>query len=199
MSAHPSVAELARNPLLLSAICLVYHFEGGRLPDDRAVLYRLCVEGLLDRWDAQKERLAAIKANAKAAKPLVDRVASAYPKAAVKRQPESKELGLSVRPVAGAKLPVAVATVTPLTLPALAEQPDVAAVLPNQPVHVIRPSQVEYGKLAAAEQRAGATWGLRELGVPEFWAKTKVQGEAVRVTVLDTGVHAEHPALAGRL
>jgi hypothetical protein len=54
VSDHPSVAELARTPLLLSAICLVYHFEGGRLPDDRAVLYRLCVEGLLDRWDAQK-------------------------------------------------------------------------------------------------------------------------------------------------
>jgi hypothetical protein len=51
---HPAVKELARTPLLLSAICLVYRFEGGKLPDDRATLYRLCVEGLLDRWDAQK-------------------------------------------------------------------------------------------------------------------------------------------------
>ena len=54
LNSHPPVMQLAGNPLLLSAICLVYHFEGGRLPDDRAVLYRLCVEGLLDRWDAQK-------------------------------------------------------------------------------------------------------------------------------------------------
>jgi hypothetical protein len=54
LTRSPPVAELARIPLLLSAICLVYHFEGGRLPDDRAVLYGLCVEGLLDRWDAQK-------------------------------------------------------------------------------------------------------------------------------------------------
>ncbi len=51
---HPAVENLARTPLLLSAICLVYRFEGGSLPDDRVALYRLCVEGLLDRWDAQK-------------------------------------------------------------------------------------------------------------------------------------------------
>jgi hypothetical protein len=51
---HPAVKDLARTPLLLSAICLVYRFEGGKLPEDRAALYRLCVEGLLDRWEAQK-------------------------------------------------------------------------------------------------------------------------------------------------
>src|SRR6516225_11473828 len=106
-----------------------------------------------------KERLAAIKAKAKTAKPLVDRLASEYLEAAVERQPESKELGLSVRPIAGAKLPVAVVTVTPATLPALAEQPDVAAILPNQPIHVIRPSRVDYGRLTTGEQKAGATWG----------------------------------------
>ena len=54
LETYQPVAELAQIPLLLSAICLIYHFEGGRLPDDRAVLYRLCVEGLLDRWDTQK-------------------------------------------------------------------------------------------------------------------------------------------------
>ncbi|WP_445633311.1 hypothetical protein NSTC745_04960 [Nostoc sp. DSM 114161] len=36
---------------MLSAICLVNYFEGGRLPEDRALLYRLCVEGLLHNWD----------------------------------------------------------------------------------------------------------------------------------------------------
>ena len=144
-----------------------------------------------------KERLAAIKANAKAAKPLVDRLASEYPTAAAKLQSDAKGLGLSVRSVAGANLPVAVVTVTAATLPALAEQPDVVAILPNQSVHVIRPSRVDYGRLASGEQKAGTTWGLRELGVPEFWKKTK--GAGVRVAVLDTGVHADHPALAGRL
>ncbi len=44
---HPYIRSLARNPLMLSAVCLVNYFEGGRLPEDRAMLYRLCVEGLL--------------------------------------------------------------------------------------------------------------------------------------------------------
>jgi hypothetical protein len=51
---HPYISDLARNPLMLSAICLVNYFEGGRLPDDRALLYRLCVEGLLHHWDKRR-------------------------------------------------------------------------------------------------------------------------------------------------
>lgn len=51
---HPYIRDLARNPLMLSAICLVNYFEGGQLPKDRAVLYRLCVEGLLHNWDQRR-------------------------------------------------------------------------------------------------------------------------------------------------
>jgi len=51
---HPYIRDLARNPLMLSAICLVNYFEGGRLPEDRALLYRLCVEGLLHNWDKRR-------------------------------------------------------------------------------------------------------------------------------------------------
>lgn len=51
---HPYIRNLARNPLMLSAICLVNYFEGGRLPNDRALLYRLCVEGLLHNWDQRR-------------------------------------------------------------------------------------------------------------------------------------------------
>lgn len=51
---HPYIRNLARNPLMLSAICLVNYFEGGRLPEDRALLYRLCVEGLLHNWDQRR-------------------------------------------------------------------------------------------------------------------------------------------------
>ncbi len=51
---HPYIRNLARNPLMLSAICLVNYFEGGELPKDRAVLYRLCVEGLLHHWDQRR-------------------------------------------------------------------------------------------------------------------------------------------------
>jgi hypothetical protein len=51
---HPYISDLARNPLMLSAICLVNYFEGGKLPTDRALLYRLCVEGLLHNWDQRR-------------------------------------------------------------------------------------------------------------------------------------------------
>ena len=33
---HPYIPNLARSPLMLSAICLVNYFEGGQLPKDRA-------------------------------------------------------------------------------------------------------------------------------------------------------------------
>ncbi|MFY9574010.1 MAG: NACHT domain-containing protein, partial [Blastocatellia bacterium] len=51
---HPHISNLARNPLMLSAICLVNYFEGGELPRDRVVLYGLCVEGLLHHWDQRR-------------------------------------------------------------------------------------------------------------------------------------------------
>ncbi|MFL6211878.1 MAG: NACHT domain-containing protein [Pyrinomonadaceae bacterium] len=51
---HPYIRDLARNPLMLSAICLVNYFEGGQLPKDRAMLYKLCVEGLLHHWDQRR-------------------------------------------------------------------------------------------------------------------------------------------------
>jgi hypothetical protein len=51
---HPYIRNLARNPLMLSAICLVNYFEGGQLAKDRAVLYKLCVEGLLHHWDQRR-------------------------------------------------------------------------------------------------------------------------------------------------
>jgi hypothetical protein len=51
---HQYIPTLARNPLMLSAICLVNYFERGELPKDRAKLYRLCVEGLLHNWDQRR-------------------------------------------------------------------------------------------------------------------------------------------------
>lgn len=51
---NPYIRNLACNPLMLSAVCLVNFFERGQLPQDRAVLYRLCVEGLLHNWDQRR-------------------------------------------------------------------------------------------------------------------------------------------------
>lgn len=51
---HGCIRDLARNPLMLSAICLVNYFERGQLPKDSAKLYELCVEGLLHHWDKRR-------------------------------------------------------------------------------------------------------------------------------------------------
>ena len=51
---HSYIESLARNPLMLSAVCLVNYFEGGELPKDRAKLYQMCVEGLLHNWDQRR-------------------------------------------------------------------------------------------------------------------------------------------------
>jgi hypothetical protein len=55
VQANPYVENLAKNPLMLSTVCLVRYFEGGQFPDDRAVLYERCVEGLLHTWDQRRK------------------------------------------------------------------------------------------------------------------------------------------------
>jgi serine protease AprX len=94
-------------------------------------------------------------------------------------------------------LPIAAVEVTPRTLPILAEMADVVAILPNQKINLIRPKEVEYKDLLRQEEGDGLTWGLRELDIPELWETTK--GAGINIAVLDTGVYAEHPALAGRV
>ncbi len=43
------VFELARNPLLLTNLCLV-HWDRGNLPKSRTRLYEECIEVLLELW-----------------------------------------------------------------------------------------------------------------------------------------------------
>ncbi len=47
---HPGVRRLATNPLLLTLLALI-HYQGTRLPNRRADLYRLCVEALAETWN----------------------------------------------------------------------------------------------------------------------------------------------------
>jgi subtilisin family serine protease len=97
----------------------------------------------------------------------------------------------------GGAMPVARVEVTPKMLPELARRPDVVAIMPNQRVRLITPKEVDYRRLDAKQRKDGVTWGLKQLGIPEVWAKSK--GKGVRVAVLDTGVHGAHPALEGRV
>lgn len=45
--------SLARNPLLLAALCLTYYFDDGT-DLDHNTLYRTCIEGLLHHWDVRR-------------------------------------------------------------------------------------------------------------------------------------------------
>ncbi len=134
------------------------------------------------------------------------RVAYAAEQAALHKEVESRivdryldsgEDSLLPRPIGNSALPVLSVEVTRQTLLTLAKQPDVIAIMPNQRIHLIKPEAIAYDELARGEMRQGTTWGLEQLGIPEVWATTR--GAGVNVAVLDTGVFADHPALAGRV
>lgn len=83
------------------------------------------------------------------------------------------------------------------SIEAIAERPEVIAVLPNFRIRPIRPTSVKYAKPRAQAIRTKLTWGLQELGVTDVWPRTK--GKGVNVAVMDTGVHGDHPAIKKRL
>ena len=49
IKSHPSISDLTKTPLMMSAICLLYLDENKKLPDQRAELYDRFVENLLER------------------------------------------------------------------------------------------------------------------------------------------------------
>jgi subtilisin family serine protease len=92
---------------------------------------------------------------------------------------------------------VATVEVTRSTLPALARQPDVVAIMPNQKVRLIEPRRVNFAELSKQEYRSGLAWGLQQLDIPRIWERA--QGQGVSIAVLDTGVYGDHPVLEGRV
>ncbi len=55
LSNNPRIAALAANPLLLGLIAFIYEEHNERLPNNRADLYKLCVETLLRKWDDKRK------------------------------------------------------------------------------------------------------------------------------------------------
>jgi len=139
-----------------------------------------------------KMRLDYVKERASLQKPVQETLFDDYKKASLQsgRQLEFETIGSSA-------LPIASVEVTQVTLKALAEQPDVLAVLPNQKIQLIQPKAVNYSDLMKQEQKSGLTWGLKELDIPKLWETTK--GRNINVAVLDTGVYGDHPVLKGRV
>jgi len=164
---------------------------------DAIVVYQAPpIEGLhlRGRLRELKRRLDEVKQQA-AMKAVEQKVLSHY-------QEASRDLGYTAQPlktstIGSGTLPVTTVEVTRKTLEALAEQPDVVAVLPNQRIHLIQPRKVEYSALIKQEQQDSLTWGLKQLDIPNLWETTK--GQEINVAVLDTGVYGAHPALSNRV
>jgi subtilisin family serine protease len=142
-----------------------------------------------------KGRLELIRASAAAQRPIQKGLFASYQKAVGK--PRSAAQELTTQPIGKNTLPISKIDVTPKTLPLLAEQPNVLAVLPNLRIKLLQPKALAYEAPTKQEMKDHVTWGLKQLQIPKMWEETK--GENINVAVLDTGVHGDHPALYGRV
>src|SRR5579872_92514 len=162
---------------------------------DAIVIYR--VPGSEDkrprgRLRILKQRLEYVEKRSAAQRPIEKQLLQGYEKE-VGGQSSRSAPQLMASHIGTGALPVATVEITPRTLSALAEQPNVVAILPNQKIQLIKPKEVDYTELSKQENKDGLTWGLKRLGIPELWKTTK--GQDINVAVLDTGVYGDHGAL----
>jgi len=88
-------------------------------------------------------------------------------------------------------LGIVLGTVDEASYKAVKASDEVRAVAAVPEVSLIRPTSS-----ALAAPKAGPTWGIKRLRVPELW-KAGLTGKGVLVAHLDTGVEADHPVLKG--
>lgn len=173
---------------------------------DAIVIYRAGAESEAPRVRGRlrelRQRLHAVKSLARQQQPIEAKLFDAFRK--VSRKHLGAKERIAMRGIGQRALPIASVEVTHKTLPELAANDDVVAVMPNQKIRLIQPKEVEYEGLARGEIRDGMTWGLKKMGVADIWSDSNIptdrrKGKGINVGVLDTGVHGDHPALDGRI
>lgn len=165
---------------------------------DAIVIYKAPpFEGLPPRGRLRelKNRNWLVEVQKRAANQVAAKLFDEYQEASEDRGYQDEPLEVST--IGSGALPMATVEVTPKTLEALVEQPNVVAILPNQNIHLIQPRKIEYSELYAEENKDNVTWGLKQLEIPKLWETTT--GENINVAVLDTGVYGAHPALEKRV
>jgi subtilisin family serine protease len=150
-----------------------------------------------DRPSSARDRRQRLRQMARAQRPVEEKILRDYRRQGLVHLRQVGRPAEAAAEVGGQALPVVAVQLTRSALPALAEHPDVVAILPNQRIHLIPPKSVDYAAVSAREKKAGMTWGLEALEAPALWEKTR--GRGIRVAVLDTGVYADHPALRDRV
>lgn len=142
-----------------------------------------------------KSRLSHARTVAKAQRVVNEKAIAGYQKTGSKCLPGKAEV--TGETIGDSSLPVGKVEVTRKTLEVLAQDPNVVAILPNQKIRLIKPKEVDYEELNTQEHKDKLTWGLKRMGIPAMWKKTK--GKDINVAVLDTGVFGDHSALKGRV
>ena len=95
-------------------------------------------------------------------------------------------------------LPVFQTKISKKELNRLASLDNVLAIIPNLKIKEIKPTATYWEDPDQAELADGVTWGIKELRIDELWEKG-INGDGVKVAVLDTGVDGEHEALKGKI
>jgi subtilisin family serine protease len=142
-----------------------------------------------------KVRTHYLRERAALQRPIERQLLRDYQEASSDRLRNGQELESEA--IGSSALPITTVEVTRRTLNALAEQPDVVAIMPNQKIELIQPRQESFEELSRLETKKGLTWGLERLEIPQVWETT--QGEQINVAVLDTGVYGDHDALEWRV
>src|SRR5215210_1570455 len=119
--------------------------HGPNVKHEAIVVFRPAKEltpRLRGRLRELNQRLLFIEEQATTQQPLQRSALESYRKAGNKQVPGRASLAVS--PIGSSAVPIASVEVTANTLGTLAAQERVAAILPNQPVHLIRPQRSEF-------------------------------------------------------